>query len=252
LQAEIELSKAQNRLKNAKNQFELAKKSFKNQIGIDKSQKITIKDSSQLVPEINLDQEKLYEKALANKPELKMMELNQDLTKTNLKLEEKSNFPQIMLIGNYSWQGSELDFENGSGNIVLSASMNLFDSGKSNIKENKIEKELENIKDSKENLKDMVELDIEKQLITIEEKRDDIKLQEMNLKKAEESLTIEEKRFKEGMGRTVDVVQAQTTLKQIKMSKMQAQNEYEIALFEMLNKTGDLVNYCEEVINNEE
>jgi len=252
LQAEIELSKAQNRLKNAKNQFELAKKSFKNQIGIDKSQKITIKDSSQLVPEINLDQEKLYEKALTNKPELKMMELNQDLTKTNLKLEEKSNFPQIMLIGNYSWQGSELDFENGSGNIVLSASMNLFDSGKSNIKENKIEKELENIEDSKEDLKDMVELDIEKQLITIEEKRDDIKLQEMNLKKAEESLTIEEKRFKEGMGRTVDVVQAQTTLKQIKLSKMQAQNEYEIALFEMLNKTGDLVNYCEEVINNEE
>ena len=252
LQAEIELSKAQNRLKNAKNQFELAKKSFKNQIGIDKSQKITIKDSSQLVPEINLDQETLYKKALSNKPELKMMELNQDLTKTNLKLEEKSNFPQIMLIGNYSWQGSELDFENGSGNIVLSASMNLFDSGKSNIKENKIEKELENIEDSKEDLKDMVELDIEKQLITIEEKRDDIKLQEMNLKKAEESLTIEEKRFKEGMGRTVDVVQAQTTLKQIKMSKMQAQNEYEIALFEMLNKTGDLVNYCEEVINNEE
>src|SRR6056297_3767886 len=104
-----------------------------------------------------------------------------------------------MLIGNYSWQGSELDFENGSGNIVLSASMNLFDSGKSNIKENKIEKELENIEDSKKDLKDMVELDIEKQLITIEEKKDNIKLQEMNLKKAEESLTIEEKRFKEGM-----------------------------------------------------
>ena len=251
LQAEIELSKAKNSLKNAQNQFELAKKSFKNQLGIDKTQKIAIEDNSEFIPEVNLNKEKLYKKALSEKPELKMLEINQNLTKTNLKMEEKSNYPQIMLIGNYSWQGSELDFENGSGNIVLSASMTLFDSGKSNIKEDKIEKELENLKDSKKDLKDMVELDIEQQLIKLEEKNDNIKLQEMNLKKAKESLNIEEKRFKEGMGRTVDVIQAQTTLKQIKMGKMQAENEYEIALFEMLNKTGQLVNYCEEVINNE-
>ncbi|MGM0437389.1 MAG: TolC family protein, partial [Bacillota bacterium] len=251
LQAEIELSKAENRLKNAKNQYELAKKSFKNQIGINKTQEITIKDNLEFIPEINLDKEKLYKKALAEKPELKMMELNQDLTKTNLKMEEKSNYPQIMLMGNYSWQGSELDFENGSGNIVLSASMTLFDSGKSNIKEKKIEKELENIEDSRKDLKDMIELDIEQQLLKIEEQKDNIKLQEMNLNKAKESLNIEEKRFKEGMGRTVDVIQAQTTLKQIKMSKMQAENEYETALFGMLNKTGQLVDYCEEVINNE-
>ena len=251
LQAEIELSKAKNSLKNAQNQFELAKKSFKNQLGIDKTQKIAIEDNSEFIPEVNLNKEKLYKKALSEKPELKMLEINQNLTKTNLKMEEKSNYPQIMLMGNYSWQGSELDFENGSGNIVLSASMTLFDSGKSNIKEDKIEKELENLKDSKKDLKDMVELDIEQQLIKLEEKNDNIKLQEMNLKKAKESLNIEEKRFKEGMGRTVDVIQAQTTLKQIKMGKMQAENEYEIALFEMLNKTGQLVNYCEEVINNE-
>ena len=145
LQAEIELSKAKNRLKNSKNKLKLAKKNFKNQLGINKSKKIILQDNSQFIPEVNLEKENLYKTALTEKPEIKILEYNQDLTQTNLKLEEKSNYPKIMLMGNYNWQGSELDFEDGSGNIVLSASMNIFDSGKSNIKEDKIEKDLQKI-----------------------------------------------------------------------------------------------------------
>lgn len=249
LNAEIEVSKAQNSLNNARNQFKMAKKNFKNQIGL-KGKNISI-IGTELSPELDLRLEELYKKAVVKKPELKLIELNKEMTRTNLKLENRSKFPQIMLIGNYNWQGDELDFEDGSGNIVLSASMTLFDGGKSGIKEDKLEKEIKKIDESESSLKDMVKLDLEQQLVKLEEYKNNIKVQKMNLNKAKESLNIEKKRFEKGLGKSVDLLQVQTTLKQIKMGKMQAEYQYDMALFNILKKTGRLVDYCEEVINNE-
>ena len=85
----------------------------------------------------------------------------------------------------------------------------------------------------------------------IKEYQNNIKLQRINLKKARESLNIEKKRFEQGLGKSVDVLQAQTTLKQTKMSQMRAEYQYKIALFSLLQKTGKLVDYCEEVVKSE-
>ncbi|MGM0409810.1 MAG: TolC family protein [Bacillota bacterium] len=249
LQAEIELSDSKNSLLNAKKEYNLAKKSFRNQIGLENSNfEIT---NSQIKPDISLNKEKLYNTALNNKIELEILELNEELTKSQLKLENRSNFPQLMLIGNYSWQGEELNFENGSGNIILSASMSIFDGGKSAIKEDKIEKDIKSIEESKKSLKDGMELEIEQQLINIEKQENKLDLQELNLNKAKQSLNLEEKRFEEGMSNSVNVLQIQNKVKQIELAKMQAENQYKIALFEMMAKTGQLVDYIEGVINNE-
>ncbi len=249
LQAEIELADTKNSLINSQKQYELAKKSFKNQIGLEKGDfEITY---SQVMPDITLDKDKLYNTALNNKIQLKILELNEELTRAQLKLENRSNFPQLMLIGNYSWQGEELNFENGSGNIVLSASMSLFDGGKSAIEESKIEKDIESLEENKKSLKDGMKLEIEQQLINIEKEKNNLELQELNLKKAKQSLNLEEKRFEEGMSNSVTILQAQSKVKQTELAKIQAENQHKIALFEMLDKTGQLVDFIEEVINNE-
>jgi outer membrane protein TolC len=249
LQAEIEETKSQHSLKTARNQLKMARKNLINTIGLKKDE---IKlEGPAFTPEVDLNLDYLYDIAVEQRPEMKLTELNQEMTKTSLQLEERSNFPQVMLIGNYSWQGSELALDNGSGNIILTASVSLFDGGQSNIKEEKYEKELAKIKNSHSNLKNMIRLDIEQKLMKVKEHKNNIKLQEMNITKARESLKIERKRFDQGMGKIVDVLQAQTTLKQTKIVAMTAKYQYKMALFGLLQKTGQLVDYCEEVIENE-
>ena len=251
LQAEIEETKAIHSLNQAQNQLKMARKNMINTLGIEpKSEKIKL-DKPDLRPEIELESDQLFNTALKGRPEVRLTKLNREMTETSLDLEEKSNLPQVMLIGNYNWQGSEFSLENGSGNLMLSASMSLFDGGKSNMQEEKYKKELAKIDESRSSLKNMIRLEIEQQIMKIKEHKNNINLQKINLKKARESLEISKKRFEQGMGRSVEVLQAQTTLKQTRMSQMMAKYKHNMALFSLLKKTGQLVDYCKEVINSE-
>lgn len=249
LQIEIKEGESEQSLQNARNQLHLARKNLANLIGMDGG------DFQLLSPDIQaaveLDLERLYQVALEKRPELSMMAVNEEMVETNIEIEEKSHLPRLALAGNYSWQGSELEFDDGSWSISLSGSLSIFDGGKSSTSEKKYKKELNRLKESKRNLKELIRLDIESKILTARENQAEIELQELNLNKARENLRLEEMRYQEGVGTNIDVMNAQTTLKQTKIGKMQAEYKYQLDLFELLQKTGQLTGYCEEVISNE-
>ena len=249
LQVEIEESKAAQRLEDAKNKLLLAKKNFANMLGIEWETVNLI--SPDEVPDINMGLDELYKAALKNRPELKMMKVNKKILDNSLKMEQSNKLPNIMLLANYSWQGEELSLEDGSGSITLSGSISLYDAGKSEDGQEKTAKDIEKLLESKDNLEKLIKIELEEKILSIEDNLKNIKIQEMNIDKARKNLELESKRFIAGVGTNIDVLNAQTLLKQTRISKVQAIYQYQINTYELLKKSGRLLDYSKEVIDNE-
>ncbi|MFP4661189.1 MAG: TolC family protein [Halanaerobiales bacterium] len=248
LQVEIEEGGAVQSLAVARNDLMMAKKVLGNTIGMD----LLDRDFSwpSISPSIELEKNLQVELARGNRPELELLELNEEILEINLKMEENSHLPNIVLQGNYQWQGDELRFEDGTGSLTLALSMNIFDRGLSQNREDKLQEDLAKLNLNKSNLEELMEIEIEELILTIEESRNNIKLQQLNLKKAEENLELETKRYQAGMGTNINVMNAQLMMKQTRIALMQAEYQHKINLFKLLQKTGRLIEFCEgEIIN---
>lgn len=247
LQVEIEESKAILSLESACNDLHMARRMLGNLIGADVLDKNFIQPVFELEPK--LDNELQYELARKNSSELKLLDINQEVLELNLKMEERSYLPNVVLVGNYQWQDDEFSLKDGAGSITLSANMNIFDKGISNNNENKFKKDLENLAMNKSNIEELIEIGIENLLLSIEENKHMHKLQKMNLDKAKENLELENIRYQVGTGTNMDVMNAQMVLKQTKIAEVQAEYQYQISIYELLEKTGLLGDYYEGGIN---
>ncbi len=249
LQVEIEEGKAIHSLELARNDLLMAKKMLGNTIGIDLTNKNFVWPI--LNPDLKLEKDYQYQEAKMNRSELELLNINQDILKTNLQIEKNSHLPNIVLSGNYQWQGEEFSLKDGSASITLAANINIFDRGLSRNKQNKLKEDLKKLDLNRSNIEELMEIEIEDLLLTIQENKNNIELQELNLAKADENLILETKRYKVGIGTNVNVMNAQMVLKQTRISQMQAEYQYKINLFKLLEKTGQLIEYCQGVIINE-
>ncbi|MFW5991562.1 MAG: TolC family protein [Halanaerobiaceae bacterium] len=260
LQVEIEEGNTLHSLQNARDQLQLARRTLFNLTGMDLEEK-SLKEvqlSSSVFSQYNIDMigrkkakienevlPQIYSTALKERQDLKLLDLNKELTELNLNLEEKANLPDIFLNASYNWQGDQFTLDNGSWELTLGLSMNLFDGGKSQLEREKLRKELNKIDSNQRNIRNMVEVELEKNMFDIEQNHKNIQLQELNLVKARENLNLEEKRYRAGMGNYLDVMNARTMLKKARTSLGFARYNYQLSMFDLLQKTGLLMEYFE-------
>jgi len=82
----------------------------------------------------------------------------------------------------------------------------------------------------------------------VQEAEEMIELERLSLENAEENLELANKSYRAGVGTNIDVINAQTRYRQAQISLLQAKYKYEIDLFRVLYKTGQISEYFEEVI----
>lgn len=249
LQVEIEENKAILSLASARNDLAMARKVFTNLIGVETEDKTFQAPGLALKPVLDKDQ--ALSLAREKRVEFKLLELNQEVLELSDKMEASAYLPNIVLVGNYQWQGNEFSLDDGNGSISLALSMNIYDKGFSSNSRKKIAEDLNKLALTKENLEELLAIEVENLLLRIEENKYNIELQKMNLQRAEESLALEEKRYQAGTGTNMEVLNAWMVLKTTKIASIQADYQYELSLYQLLEKTGVLVDYCEEVIYNE-
>ncbi|ACL69261.1 TolC family protein [Halothermothrix orenii] len=255
LQVEIEENKAWQRLQKVKNQYKLALKQLYVMSGLDKSvlkeQEVILK-KPQFKPEVNInDLSSLIKLAKENRPDLKMLSINEEMIKNNITMEKRSNWPSFMVSGNYSWQGEELKFEDPEWTVTISGSLPLFQGGKSGKRLKKINNEFDKIREKKQYVSEMVEVEVTNVFNKINELEENVVIQDQNLNKAQENLRLVNSRYKVGMVTNLDVMNARLLYRQSKLGLLQAEFNYKLAMYELLYKTGRLGEFVEEVVNNE-
>jgi len=246
LQTQIEQRKAEEDLIAAENQLQIARKRLAQLLG-DSSQNYSVSTPAKN-PEPETELEELINIALENRAELSSLEINQQILEKQKELEGNPYRPQVALNGSYNWQGSELDFSDGSWNITLSGSIPLYDGGKANLNEAKNEIESSNLQNSKVDLEESVKIEIEDTLLSLKHSEEMIKLEQLSLENAEENLELTNKSYQAGIGTNIDVINAQTAFKQAQISLLQAEYNYEINLYKLLYNTGRITELFKDVI----
>ena len=249
LQVEIEESKAIHSLETARNDLKMARRMLGNMIDYDLGQLSFLEPDFDYEPELDIELQ--YQKARDRRGEFKLLDINKEILDLSIQSESNPYLPNLVLVGNYQCQGNELSFDNGTGSITLSLSMNIFDKGLAKNTGKKLKNDLEKLKLQSSNLEEMIKLEIEDILLTIEENKHNMELQIMNLQRAEENLDLEEKRYQVGTGTNMDVMNAQMVLKQTKIAMIQSEYQYQISVFQLLKKTGLLIDYFQGVIYDE-
>ena len=246
LQTQIEQRKAEEDLIAAENQLQIARKRLAQLLGDSSKNYAVSTPEKNPDPETELD--KLINIALEKRAELKSLQINQQMLEKQKELEGNPYRPQISLNGSYNWQGSELDFSEGSWNITLSGSISLYDGGKANLKEEKKEIEASNLENSKTDLEESIKIEIEDTLLSLNHSKEMINLEQLSLENAEENLELANKSYQAGVGTNIDVINAQTSYKQAQISLLQAEYDYEINLFKLLYNTGRISELFKDVI----
>ncbi|MFP4016397.1 MAG: TolC family protein, partial [Halanaerobiales bacterium] len=243
LQVEIEERRAVDSLEDAKNSLLIARRYLSNTTGVNL-------DGRKLEwPDLDIDMlsnlEEHYLLALENRTELKLMDVNKSVLENNFKMEKNSRKPNVVLSGNYQWQGEEFSFDDGVGSITIAGSISIFDKGLSNSNQKKVEKDIAQLELNKSDFEEFLKIEIEELLLKLENNRQNILTEELNLEMAEENLKLANRRFEEGMATNTEVLDAQMLYKQSSLGILQADYQYNNNFFSLLNKTGLLIEYLQ-------
>lgn len=231
---------------NLKNNTELLVTSLnllKFQMGMPIDQRMTltgsITDAESQITNDDLDQNAAY----ANRPEYDVLQTNKDLIALNIKNFKSQYVPNIYANFNYGWTagtntfGDLTTFDNSTwfrySNLGVSISIPIFDglSKRANIQRNQIQ--MKQLEQTMEQFRNNVSREVIEAKIKAENAKRNVETQTENVALAREVYEITKIKYQEGVGANLEVVDANTSLKQ-------AQTNYLNALYEAITSQIEL------------
>ncbi|WP_018247508.1 TolC family protein [Orenia marismortui] len=241
LQARVNLYRAKQGLLKAQNGLKLTKLSLKNALNLENDVEVTVNEELKW-EDIELNRVEVKEYAFSHRPDLKLLELSEDKVELGVKLAKSSRYPTLNLFGNYNTTDDSFTVSDGDWQVGLMLNYNLFDGGAKSSKVKQATKELEKFETTKEQSIDAIELEIESSLLKISEAKQSIQLMQLSLTEAKENLKETELKYKEGIVTSFDVLNAQTTLQEVKTDYYEAIYDYNLEIANLERAMGKAVN----------
>lgn len=219
LQAQVELSNAEQDRIGAKNNMENAESDFNLLLRRPLDTPVNIKDVLDYSSfEKNLDY--CLSKAEKNRLEIKISALDVEIAKKELKLAKKNYYPSINLKGSYSQFGTDWDAKGGFGiisnpsswEITTVASWNFWEWGRTSYGVHEKQSRLSQAQLQKTEILDNIHLQVKKAYLRTQEAEKAITTVEQAIEQAQENFRINEERYKAQVATSTDVLDAQTLL----------------------------------------
>jgi outer membrane protein TolC len=149
-----------------------------------------------------------------------------DIAKSGVKVAKSNNLPQVSFKGSNNWNddnfpGAKQDY----WMVSLTASINVFDSGLTKAKVKGAESSLDKERDGVEQIRETAVLEVSQAYLNLKVAEERIGTSKAAVDKAQEAFRINEVCYKEGVGRNLDVIDAQLAL-------VKAKNNYNQALYD--------------------
>ena len=226
LQAKVFLADVKQKKITAENNLKLAKAYFNNVIGVDQSRNFEFVNNFKFEDkDYNLD--KLLEEALQSRPDYKELGLKVEAAKHNISMEKSEYKPKVFLIGELNYHDNQFLGTNGdSFKIMAVAKFNVFNGFKT---KNRVLRAKEQYKSYSKYLKQMKEgiyLQVKQAYFKFIEAKKRYQVAELAEKQAKENLDIREERYKKGVEKTTDLLDADTQYLQAATQKLQALFDY--------------------------
>jgi outer membrane protein len=246
LKVQVQLSEAQLRQIDAKNNVRLALLSLNNVLGIPLDTQIELATVSSLETEQTPeDLRKLLSKAFERRPEIKAMEYRIKAGEEGVTAARSGWFPQIYLAANYNYARPNQriqpvqDVFKDTWDVGVTVSLDIWNWGTTAHQTDQAEAQLARAKDAYGLLKDGVELEITQTYLNLTQAGERIGVAETGVTQAEENYRITSQRFKEGLALNSDLLDAEVALMQAKWSKILADVDYHLAQARLQKAVGE-------------
>jgi len=191
---------------------------------------------------LEISVEEALDKAYANRPELQSLSFLEKVSSSTINLEKAARLPSFTLTYNYGWQANDLYSDPDKyfkyWTFLGKISLPIFDgfTAKGRIKAAKAS--LERVKGSKEQLQDLIDLEVRQAFLTFQAAKDRISTQKENVNTAQENLRIATEQYKLGLLSQLELKDAELSLTEAETNYQRALYDYSIGLAQLEKAQG--------------
>jgi TolC family type I secretion outer membrane protein len=226
--AEVDLANAELNLIRAKNNYQLARVTLNNAMGLRESLSFAIEDSMDIKPvQVTLDE--ILNLSYAQRPELLQLKARQRSLEATVKLAQSSYYPTLSGNASYLYRGPQV--ENLYWDLFVGATLNipLFSGFSSPNQVAEARANLRNLQAQEENLKLNIRLEAEQAFLGLKEADERIRVTEKAVGHAQENFELANGRYQVGVGFPLEVTDAEVLLANARANYIQALYDYKVS-----------------------
>jgi TolC family type I secretion outer membrane protein len=238
LKAKVQLGNDSLSLITYQNNVKIAEATLNSLLGLNVNTPLEV-DARLEYKKLEADLEEETRKALEKHPQIDKAIQEENQAHSSLTIARSGNFPDISFQGNYSWSDIKLpEIKNfrrdwdlyDSWDIGIRVSMNIFDGFLTTSKVRSAKAQLSLTKESLEQSKRDLELEIKKAYLLVKGAEQKIQLTEDALKSAEEDLKLTQEKYNLGAASILELLDANVSYKTAKSNQVQALYDYNLAI----------------------
>lgn len=243
LKAEVELANSEQNLIRVRNSSRLARATFNTMLSRPVDSPVNIEDIVDFTPE-KPDFEAHYSMAVVNRPEMKIIDINNLQIDQQVRLARSNYYPQATLTYNYTRDmSSAVDAnpfqESSSWRVIAGVSWSLWNWGKDHYRVREAESRKIQLESIKRNLEEGIRLELKQAFLLLEETEKRIPAARKAVEQGEENLRVSQERYSAQVTTSTEVLDAQTQLTQARVNYYSALYDNHLAKAALLRAVGE-------------
>ena len=246
LSVDVKVNEAEMTLTKVNDGLVLSRMLLNQLCGLPLDEQVTLEDEQtteiavvELTPTLNVEQ------AVANRPELKMLQNTVDLSKQTTNILKAGNLPQLLLTGGYAASNPNLlnGFQRklrGFWNVGVTMRVPLWNWGDVmyKVRASKGATAIANLE--LEEARELIELQVNQTTFKVDEANKKLLMAKSNIQRADENLRMANLGFREGVISPTTVMEAQTAWLQAQSQKIDAEIDVKLSQVELQKSLGTL------------
>jgi len=243
LYAEVELANGRQAQVRAQNAVELAKSRLNTVLKRGIFEPVEVVDILTYQP-LQQSFEDCLNIAKQSRPELKISSLKAEQAGKLVRAAQSEFFPSLNMVGNYTRFGDEMSVSGSdykdmeSWYVMAVANWNFWEWGRTKFRVDAGRAKENQAVDAAKELSDQIILEIKNAYLILQETENQIAVSQKLIEQAEENFRISEERYKERVGTSTEVLDAQTLLTKSKSEYADALGDYNIHLARLQRAMG--------------
>jgi outer membrane protein len=235
LRAEVELANGRQNLLKAENSLEMAKTKFNTVLRREINTPTEVEDILTLKP-FDKSLNECRKLALENRPEIKSSTLKVEQSQKMVKLTKSEYFPAVNAVGHYERYGDKPRVDGSpykdqeSWYVMGVASWSFWEWGRTKNRVDASRSRENQMAYALDNVKDQVALDVKNAWLTLHEAQKQVAVAQKTIEQAEENYRISRERYREQVGTSTDVLDAQTLQTRAKSDYFNALSDYNMSI----------------------
>jgi outer membrane protein TolC len=245
LQAEVEWANAQQALVQAQNDARLARSVFNKILNRPVNAPVEVKVPDPLWEPVTGELDEYIEKALANRPEMKVINIRLAQADQKIRLAKSEYYPEISFVGEYTKEGDTPDVSGSrfhqarDPKALLVLTWTFWEWGKTRYAVKEQESVKKQLMETKVGLENDIRLEVREALLALDTAEKNIPTTRTAVKQGEENLRVEEERYKAQVTTITEVLLATTRLTRARVNYFGALYNHNVAKAQLLRALGE-------------